>query len=137
MHQTKALTKMHQTKAPYPDGMSPLFFQKYRSVVGTSVIDVVLNSPNLYHTFITLIPKKKTHIFVSDFYTISLFNVLYKLISKGIANRLKSILPKIIFDTRSAFVLGHQIMKNVLVNYELVHFLKRKTKYKKKYMSLK
>lgn len=54
-----------------------------------------------------------------------------------IANRLKSILPKIIYDTQSAFLLGCQITNNFLVTYALVHFLKMKKKGKKGYMSLK
>ena len=42
---------MNLTKAPGPDGMNPLFFQKYWHFVGTDVFEAVLdciNSRNFY-----------------------------------------------------------------------------------------
>ena len=42
----KALFQMNPTKAPSPDGMNPLFFQKYWHMVGTDVSDAVLDYIN-------------------------------------------------------------------------------------------
>jgi len=76
--------------------MNALFYQKFWHVVGDSVTAIVLdflNSgnmvPNINHTNIVLIPKVKNPEKMSDFRPISLRNVIYKIISKVLANRLK------------------------------------------------
>ena len=56
------------------------------------------------HTFIALIPKLKNLMKVSESRPISLCNVLYKIISKTLANRLKTILLDLISSNQSAFI---------------------------------
>ena len=119
-----ALKQMHPTKAPSPDGMSAIFFQKYWDVVGDDITCMVLNVLNsdmsiadINRTNITLIPKINSPSKMSDFRPISLCNVVYKLVSKVIANRLKNIIPQIISENQSAFLSKRLITNNVLVAY--------------------
>ena len=87
---------MGTTKAPGPNDMNALFYQKFWHVVGEVVVIAVLDFlndrimlPTLNHTNIVLIPKVQNSEKMSDFRLISLCNVIYKMISKVLANRLK------------------------------------------------
>ena len=68
---------------------------------------------------------------------ISLCNVIYKLISKTFANRLKTLLPQIITENQIAFTFDWLITDNVLVAFELMHYLNHKTLGKDGYMVTK
>ena len=139
-----ALKQIHPTKAPGPDGMSAIFYQKYWDIVGSSVTNMVLNVLNnnlpiseINKTNIALIPKKNNPTKMTEFRPISLCNVIYKLISKILANRLKSFLPFIISENQSAFTSDRLIIDNVLVAFELMHFLNHKTAGKEGFMAAK
>ena len=118
--------------------MNALFHQKFWHVVGDTVINAVLDFlnfgymvPKINYTHIVLIPKIKSPEKISDFHPINLCNVIYKIISKVLANRLKQILPHIISLTQSAFVPGRLITNNVLVAYETLHAMHGREKGKK------
>lgn len=122
--------KCTPTKPLSLDGMAPIFYQHFWHIINKNVCEVVTRAlhrgmcPNaLNHTYITLILKKKGLENVFDFWPINLCNVLYKIVAKVLANRLKLILPWIISPTQSAFVFGRLITGNVLIAYETMHYL--------------
>lgn len=95
-----ALLQMGALKAPGPDGYPALFYQKFWEVVGGDVVDLVMNflhtgsmPDGINHTAIVLIPKVDNPVDMTQFRPISLCNVIYKIIAKVLANRLKQILP--------------------------------------------
>ena len=139
-----ALKQIHPTKAPGLNGMSTLFYQKYWNVVGNGITSMVLNVLNnnlsvadLNRTNISLIPKTNNPKKMTDFRPISLCNVVYKLISKILANKLKPLLPHLITENQSAFTFDRLITNNVIVVFELMHFLNHKSAGKERFMAAK
>lgn len=139
-----AITAMSPLKSPDPDGYPALFYQEYWHIIGDSVIACVLNFLNhsslpnmLNYTYIVLIPKVKNPQRMPEFRPISLCNVLYKIGSKALAIRLKNVLDFIISPTQSAFVPNHLITDNVLVAFEINHFIRSQSRNKNDFMTLK
>ena len=136
---------MAPLKAPGLDGMLTIFLSIIGIILGggdiSQVILSVLNfekfPADLNHTFLTLIPKGKCPGRVSDFHPIALCNILYKLVSKVLVNRLKKILLDIIFDTQSAFQFDKATSDNILVAFETLHHMKAKKSGKSGFMTLK
>ena len=68
---------------------------------------------SLNATFLVLIPKKVGSRDVRDYRPISLVNGMYKILSKVLANRLSSVVEKLISKPQNAFVKGRQILDSV------------------------
>jgi len=86
--------------------------------------DQLLKEQN--HTFIALIPKKIGASSVHHYRPISLCNIIYKIISKLLANRLKPLLSNIISPFQTAFIPGRHIQDNSILAHEMLHSLKSK-----------
>lgn len=119
-----AVKQMHPDKASGPDGLNPAFFQTFWSLLGREVFDcckewLEINSfpSELNNTNVVLIPKKENACAMKDLRPIALCNVLYKILAKVLANRLKEVLPSIISENQSAFVANRSITDNVLGHF--------------------
>ncbi|KAL0865946.1 hypothetical protein Bca101_045064 [Brassica carinata] len=119
--------KMPSNKSPGPDGYTTEFFKSAWSIIGEDVVVAVQSffvkgflPKGINSTILALIPKKDTAKEMKDYRPISCCNVLYKVISKILANRLKVIMPKFISANQSAFVKDRLLMENLLLATELV-----------------
>ncbi|KAL0439838.1 UNVERIFIED_CONTAM: hypothetical protein Slati_2466800 [Sesamum latifolium] len=96
----QAVFDIDETKAPGPDGYSSGFFKAAWPIVGREV-----NNPTV----------------VAEFWPISCCNVLYKVITKILVQRMRGILDKLISPSQNAFVPGRSIGDNILLAQELFY----------------
>lgn len=106
-------------RAPSSDRFRAGFFQLFWLIVGNSVkaevksifiSGVVLEYLN--KTLITLIPKCKSPESLNNYCSISLCNIIYKLVTKIIVGRIKHMLPSLVSSLQTAFVLGRKRVDN-------------------------
>lgn len=108
---TNTVKQMHPNKMAGPDGLNPAFFQHFWGLLGREIYKSCKGwlqnysfPPDLNSTTLVHIPKKDSVERLTDVRPIALCNVLYKILEKVLANRLKAILPVTISEFQSAFV---------------------------------
>jgi hypothetical protein len=69
---------------------------------------------------ITLIPKKLVFLVPADYRLISLCNIIYTIIAKCLATRLKPRLPDYIHPSQQAFIEGRRI-SNIIIVQKITH----------------
>ncbi|XP_026430513.1 uncharacterized protein LOC113327548 [Papaver somniferum] len=128
----KALLSIGSEKAPGPDGYTSKFFKEYWDLTNPQIFELVHNffeNVELYapfnHTTITLIPKNDAPSNPNEFRPIGLCNVVYKIISKLLADRLRPILQFMIIPYQSAFVPNRAIHDNIDIATELFHHIRQ------------
>lgn len=103
-------------KSPGPVGWPVEFYISFLDIVGPDLLAVIEESWTLGHiyapvnsTYITLIPKTNSPSSFIYFRPISLYNCLYKIIAKIIANRIKPIVYDHISQEKFAFLHNRHI----------------------------
>ena len=109
----EAVNQMALGKAPRLDGFTTNFFHHFWDLVKEDMLAIIEESKTkrgvleaFNATFLTLIPKEVGADTPDKFRLIALCNVIYKIISKVIANRLKPLLPMLISPEQSRFMEG-------------------------------
>ena len=140
----EAKKRMQPMKSPGFDGFSAGFFQSSWTTVRDKACKTVLNFLNhgifdnsLNDTHIVLIQKIKRPVSVTDFRPISLCNVLYKIIAKVLANKMKTVLLYIVSYNQSAFIPRRHITRNIIAAFESFYSMVNRLKGKQGFMALK
>ena len=126
-----ALKNMKNGKSPGTDGMTVEFFKFFWKQIGTFVVRSLnegFRSNQMSITqregIIICIPKgDKPREYLKNWRPISLLNVVYKIGSACIANRLKTVLPTLIHEDQTGFVPGRYIGDNIRLIYDMIHYL--------------
>src|ERR1044072_3110055 len=131
-----AVFEMGPLKAPGPDGLQALFFQYQWHIIGNSVIQFVqqcFNDPQqvtqVNETLLVLIPKIEAPERIIHYRPISLCNVIYKIVTKVLTNRLKRAMADLVSPNQCSFVPGRHSSDNIIISQEIFHsmrFLHRK-----------
>lgn len=116
-----AISQMQSGKSPGPDGYPIEFYKKFQHKLAPVLIDMYNESfsdlnlpPTLTQAFISLILKKdRDPLSCSSYRPISLLNVDFKLLSKMLALRLETVLPKIISPNQTGFIKNRHSFSNL------------------------
>lgn len=130
----RAVFDLGAHKAPDPDGLPACFFQKYWYWVGESVTKFILEvfrtrtvPADMNHAVLCLLPKQHPPEDISQFRPICLSNVLIKVISKVLANRVKRVIGDLAGKWQSSFIPNRQATDNIVIAQEVVHSMRRGT----------
>jgi hypothetical protein len=118
-------------KSPGSEDWTVEFFTKFFDVVGDDLLELVEDTRirgkiknSLNNTFLALIPNENNPRTFGDYRYIALCNLCYKLISKVIANRIKSILSREMSSEQLGFLKGRQILDIIGTAQECLHSIK-------------
>ena len=126
--------KSMKNKSPGIDGITAEFlkvFWRQLKIFICKALNSCLTkgqlSTSLCHNIIICIPKgKKDRSFMKNWRPITLLNIIYKLASGFITQRLKKTLPMIISKTQTGFISGRMISDNNRLIYDIMHIAESK-----------
>ncbi|GKV29684.1 hypothetical protein SLEP1_g38589 [Rubroshorea leprosula] len=131
----EAVWNCDPSKSPGPDGFNFRFIMTMWEVVKDDIINFVrefhqhgkmVRGSNA--SFIVLIPKTGNPQAIEEFRPISLIGVIYKIMAKLLANRLRKVLSKVIGEQQMAFIEGRQLVEGAVIANEILDEVKKKKK---------
>jgi hypothetical protein len=127
------LQKFKTERSPGPDGWTSEFFLFFFDLVGPDLLRMVEDtrirgkiSGDLNSTFLVLIPKIDSPLSFDDYRPISLCNLIYKIVSKVISNRIKPFLGRGLSAEQLGFLKGRRIQDAIGAAHECIHSIKQK-----------
>lgn len=115
-------------KAPGVDGICAIFFHSQSQEIKTSVFklinEVYLNSKHIEkinQTLLILIPKVNSPESMKHLRLIGLCNVIFKIVSKIMCNRLKTVMAKLVAPNQCSFIQGRHSLDNIVIAQEIIH----------------
>lgn len=128
----KAVWACGSDRAPGPDGFTFKFIQTYWDALCDDIMNFVkffeqygLLGKGCNSSFITLAPKIKDPSVIGDYRPISLIGCLYKIITKTLASRLKTVIGDLIGEVQSAYIEGRNILDGPIIVNEIWSWAKR------------
>ncbi|XP_043697190.1 uncharacterized protein LOC122647970 [Telopea speciosissima] len=127
------LKEKSRVRWPGPDGFGAGFYKHSWEVIGEELTHAVqwffANSfmpRSINATFITLVPKSGDVSTFAGFRPIALCNLLYKIITKILSNRIQHVIGSVVSHNQSAFIKGRSIVDNILVCHDIVRGIEQK-----------
>ncbi|XP_061336789.1 uncharacterized protein LOC133283880 [Gastrolobium bilobum] len=115
-------------KAPGPDGMQVCFLQAQWNVIKESLVNIIRDifidprrMGNINRSSNCLIPKEDNPDSLNKLRPISLCNVVFKVVTKILANRLKLYLNVLILPNQCSFIKGRHSSDNIIIAQEIFH----------------
>ena len=129
-----ALTSMEAGKSPGTDGLPPEFYKFFWNDISDTLVKALNYGYEIGQLSVTqrrgiikLLPKKDTvPYYIKNWRPISLLSCDYKIATKAIANRIKTVIPKIINFDQTAFIKGRIIGENIRLIDSLINFCAEK-----------
>lgn len=121
-----------KNKAFGPDEVPNEFAKFYWNDVKSEIVSIVqefhikgVDLSHLNRANIVMIPKIESPVEVNDFWSISIINLIPKIISKLLATRLAQFLPNLVSVNQTVFVQGRQISENFVATCEILHHISK------------
>lgn len=126
----EAVFGMSSYKAPGPDGFQPLFFKHSWDLVVDDLWDLVKSTflrgdinEQIAETLLVLIPKGNNPTSLKNFRPICLCNVVFKVITKVLVNRIRPFLDELVGPFLSSFIPKRSTSDNAILDQEVVHYM--------------
>ena len=129
-----ALRDMENNRSPGPDGLTKEFYCTFKDILIEPLLKVIQNAFTEGHlsetqklSYITLICKDPDNSeSVKNYRPISLLNLDYKIISKVITNRVKSVVEHIVHPDQTCAVPGRTIFDNLHLMRNIIDYCEQK-----------